>query len=124
MSGHGHVNPRADGVLARCGGPGICTVCALEAMQWAKEHGKPWDNGKGLSIDADGTSRLYAFPALSPPDYLPERSAHREAYAFVAGFLGAYLKDLNPTPPIKTPSLRAQLERIRDAMLRASEVQD
>lgn len=30
MSGHGHVVPNADGSLARCGGPGICSECALE----------------------------------------------------------------------------------------------
>ncbi len=30
-TGHGHVRPRPDGVLARCGGPSICRVCALEA---------------------------------------------------------------------------------------------
>lgn len=29
--GHGHVYPRADGALARCGGPAICQVCAQEA---------------------------------------------------------------------------------------------
>jgi hypothetical protein len=28
--GHGHVWPRADGVLARCGGPAMCKQCALE----------------------------------------------------------------------------------------------
>ena len=28
--GHGHVNPRPDGVTARCGGPAICRVCAAE----------------------------------------------------------------------------------------------
>lgn len=30
MSGHGHVTPNADGSKARCGGPAICSVCALE----------------------------------------------------------------------------------------------
>lgn len=28
--GHGHVVPRADGARARCGGPGLCSVCAQE----------------------------------------------------------------------------------------------
>lgn len=28
--GHGHVFPRADGVVARCGGPAICTDCARD----------------------------------------------------------------------------------------------
>lgn len=31
--GHGHVNPRPDGVRARCGGPGICPVCSKEDSQ-------------------------------------------------------------------------------------------
>jgi transcriptional regulator of met regulon len=28
---HGHVVPNADGSKARCGGPGFCTQCSLEA---------------------------------------------------------------------------------------------
>ena len=31
--GHGHVIPNPDGSRARCGGPGICSECALEAAQ-------------------------------------------------------------------------------------------
>lgn len=30
MSGHGHVTPNPNGAKARCGGPTICSVCALE----------------------------------------------------------------------------------------------
>lgn len=37
MSSHGHVTPRDDGAKARCGGPGICTDCALE---YARLHYK------------------------------------------------------------------------------------
>ena len=34
-SGHGHVYPRADGVTARCGGPGICSECSkVAAHAW------------------------------------------------------------------------------------------
>lgn len=29
-TGHGHVLERPDGVKARCGGPGLCGVCARE----------------------------------------------------------------------------------------------
>lgn len=29
--GHGHVYPRADGVKARCGGPGLCKLCSRDA---------------------------------------------------------------------------------------------
>lgn len=31
IGGHGHVTPRADGLVARCGGPAICAQCAQEA---------------------------------------------------------------------------------------------
>ena len=30
MRSHGHVAPRPDGVLARCGGPALCPTCQLE----------------------------------------------------------------------------------------------
>ncbi len=30
---HGHVNPRPDGMVARCGGPRLCADCALELAQ-------------------------------------------------------------------------------------------
>jgi len=36
--GHGHVHPRPDGVRARCGGPTICSDCAVEL---AAVTGKP-----------------------------------------------------------------------------------
>lgn len=29
-TGHGHVWARPDGVKARCGGPGICSVCSRD----------------------------------------------------------------------------------------------
>lgn len=29
-AGHGHVTPRADGMKARCGGPGLCLICSRE----------------------------------------------------------------------------------------------
>lgn len=33
MSGHGWVKPLPGGAKARCGGPAICSECALEARQ-------------------------------------------------------------------------------------------
>jgi hypothetical protein len=33
MSGHGHVVPNADGTLARCGGPRLCSVCQAELAE-------------------------------------------------------------------------------------------
>jgi hypothetical protein len=37
LHGHGHVVPRFDGAVARCGGPVICKTCALEMAQWESE---------------------------------------------------------------------------------------
>lgn len=34
--GHGHVIPRDDGLLARCGGPSFCKECAAELAKAAK----------------------------------------------------------------------------------------
>lgn len=33
MENHGWVKPRADGMRARCGGPGICQQCSKERVQ-------------------------------------------------------------------------------------------
>lgn len=35
-NGHGHVNPRPDGIKARCGGPGLCADCKAE---WKETYG-------------------------------------------------------------------------------------
>lgn len=32
-TGHGHVFPREDGVVARCGGPGLCAECSTEVVR-------------------------------------------------------------------------------------------
>lgn len=36
--GHGHVFPRPDGILARCGGPSLCSICAKDL---ARKNGTP-----------------------------------------------------------------------------------
>lgn len=36
--GHGHVFPRADGVIARCGGPEMCRDCRSDAMNKAAQE--------------------------------------------------------------------------------------
>ena len=33
MSGHGWVTPNPDGMKARCGGPALCSACALEKVR-------------------------------------------------------------------------------------------
>jgi len=34
-TGHGHVVPTVSGLVARCGGPGLCSQCAGDAMRLA-----------------------------------------------------------------------------------------
>lgn len=41
--GHGHVYPRADGIVAKCGGPGICKECNSDQAQ--KSNSKPASDG-------------------------------------------------------------------------------
>jgi hypothetical protein len=38
--GHGHVNPNPDGHKARCGGPSLCSECAIELSNYKRprEH--------------------------------------------------------------------------------------
>jgi hypothetical protein len=42
-TGHGHVFPRPDGVKARCGGPGLCSVCGAELARKIRESGTTTD---------------------------------------------------------------------------------
>jgi hypothetical protein len=41
MSGHGWVTPNADGSVARCGGPGLCPQCSVEAGRPPRKKQKP-----------------------------------------------------------------------------------
>jgi hypothetical protein len=48
--GHGHVFPRPDGRVARCGGPGICRECSRDAGLRATQTG-----GHTVTFDLDDT---------------------------------------------------------------------
>lgn len=39
MTGHGWVKPLPSGAKARCGGPGMCAVCQIEAGIWGRDNG-------------------------------------------------------------------------------------
>lgn len=41
--GHGHVWARPDGMLARCGGPGMCKICSADAATLAAAKTKAWN---------------------------------------------------------------------------------
>ena len=38
--GHGHVFPREDGVIYRCGGPGLCSECSIDQAMANKLEGR------------------------------------------------------------------------------------
>lgn len=40
--GHGHVVPRPDGALARCGGPAICPECRADAEELDRQAVHCW----------------------------------------------------------------------------------
>jgi hypothetical protein len=49
--GHGHVWPRPDGAMARCGGPARCDVCSKDAERLAVTSGeKPSDMQPGVYV--------------------------------------------------------------------------
>ncbi|QQK04782.1 hypothetical protein JFN94_25985 [Burkholderia anthina] len=58
-TGHGHVFPRADGMKARCGAPGLCAACAADL---ARQKGFSGDAASTTPARAhlpvDGTARL------------------------------------------------------------------
>lgn len=61
--GHGHVFPRPDGVMARCGGPAICSECALNLVQKNRSNVEPADSMKTLneildSMDKDAKANI------------------------------------------------------------------
>ena len=64
-SGHGHVTPNADGSKARCGGPAICAVCALEYARFHMKAEEPHRFPDRLTlrdtkVTADEGQRIYS----------------------------------------------------------------
>lgn len=52
--GHGHVFRRADGVKARCGGPGMCSECSADLARLAAAAKRPQSNeGFEADLEAD-----------------------------------------------------------------------
>lgn len=61
--GHGHVYLRPDGVVARCGGPGLCAECSRDAARKANEGGRGDESTSRPTAD----NRLPVPPSLDAP---------------------------------------------------------
>jgi hypothetical protein len=77
--GHGHVRPRKDGYLARCGGPAICKVCQQEQAEFSK----PAPADVLLPEAAESDRDLWEKMGCIADDEACLRmlASHREAYA-------------------------------------------
>lgn len=71
MPTHGHVTPNADGSKAKCGGPAICSECALE---WAR-----------LTYRAGVPATPLLTPSTSPPDQPVTRDQAERVIASLEG---------------------------------------
>lgn len=66
-SGHGHVRQRADGVRMRCGGPKICSVCALEFARLSESVKLDLgDLAKASAEDSHSSDEIPYLPGSSP----------------------------------------------------------
>jgi len=68
MRTHGHVTPNEDGSRARCGGPKLCSVCALE---FARLHAEPITKQHGVhcpKVEHLGNGYLHGASDDSPYD--------------------------------------------------------
>jgi hypothetical protein len=82
--GHGHVFPRPDGKVARCGGPAICSVCAgdLARKNAMEQHPSAPPEAKGYVVATDALERLERLVAvISEPlvAFTAELSGERDA---------------------------------------------
>ncbi|MDH0287722.1 hypothetical protein N7414_01235 [Pseudomonas sp. GD04087] len=110
--GHGHVTPRADGFLARCGGPGICKVCQAEQARAALAQPSPapelW------AVHAQGPDDLYA--AFSRDD-AEKHAAELNALPMPEGITVGAVVVPSPWPAIEHWKYLAEQEREHNASL-------
>lgn len=69
-TGHGHVWARPDGVKARCGGPGICKQCSLDAGRL-----------KAVSDDSMRLRRIERDLRLVEDDLREQASGEQDGYS-------------------------------------------
>lgn len=59
ISGHGHVTPNPDGTKARCGGPAICSTCAMELAALKTVQKRPRTEGEARVLAVLLAHELY-----------------------------------------------------------------
>lgn len=79
MMGHGWVTPRPDGAKAKCGGPGLCQVCARE---------KAALSGQLPPVKNDPPP----MPAVKPPRLTERSKKYDEVERLLYEFLDAVLE--------------------------------
>lgn len=67
-SGHGHVRPRKDGCLARCGGPAMCKVCQQELAEIATPASADVPLPEPLYVEVALDAARLAMPEFSQHD--------------------------------------------------------
>jgi hypothetical protein len=74
-TGHGHVTPRLDGSLARCGGPGLCSACSIAQEQERRREAATKYSGLALDEMRELRSRFGygSGGAAGPPPNIYER---------------------------------------------------
>lgn len=117
--GHGHVVPRLDGTVMRCGGPGICRTCQKERLLldiWQEaadtQHAQATEIRPGIFDVITGT----AGQAAPVPQVLPSPEAHHAQIERIAADLREHGPDrvtLKPCahcggPPVPFVQLAAQ----------------
>lgn len=58
--GHGHVYPEPGGILARCGGPGICEKCSTDFMTFVKSLPEGQRGDAGIEKALAEMKRMHA----------------------------------------------------------------
>lgn len=84
MTGHGWVTPLPNGTRARCGGPGLCKLCSVEAAQSLRSKDERIAELQDKLSQAINDSYN---PHWELREQLAERDALiREAYSFVNAY--------------------------------------
>lgn len=87
--GHGHVWERPDGLKAPCGGPGLCSECAADAMRVREVKGL-YDNDVDVAI------------LLRAKDACGKNLASRDKFLGERGLFNDYMKWLEAEKAIVT----------------------